>query len=191
MTDWAALVPLKQGVESKSRLREALEPAERMALVSAMAARVMTCLSNVNTINSLYLLAPTEVSEWPSHWLPDSGRGLNPELESARAQLGNRPLLVIHADLPHLTVQDVQALLTAADHRGCAFAPDRHGRGTNAVALRDANPFRFAFGRDSLTPHRQQRPGAAIVERAALGFDIDTPADLAELHDMCAARLKS
>ena len=33
--------------------------------------------------------------------------------------------------------------------------------------------------------------GAAIVERAALGFDIDTPADLAELHDMCAARLKS
>ena len=191
MTDWAALVPLKQGVDSKSRLREALEPAERMALASAMAARVMTCLSNVNAINSLYLLAPTEVSEWPSHWLPDSGRGLNPELESARAQLGNRPLLVIHADLPHLTVQDVQALLTAADDRGCAFAPDRHGRGTNAVALRDANPFRFAFGRDSLTPHRQQRPGAAIVERAALGFDIDTPADLAELHDMCAARLKS
>ena len=191
MTDWAALVPLKQGVESKSRLREALEPAERMALASAMAARVMTCLSNVNAINSLYLLAPTEVSEWPSHWLPDSGRGLNPELESARAQLGNRPLLVIHADLPHLTVQDVQALLTAADDRGCAFAPDRHGRGTNAVALRDANPFRFAFGRDSLTPHRQQCPGAAIVERAALGFDIDTPADLAELHDMCAARLKS
>jgi len=189
--DWAALVPLKQGVESKSRLREALEPAERMALASAMAARVMTCLSNVNAINSLYLLAPTEVSEWPSHWLPDSGRGLNPELESARAQLGNRPLLVIHSDLPHLTVQDVQALLTAADDRGCAFAPDRHGRGTNAVALRDANPFRFAFGRDSLTPHRQQRPGAAIVERAALGFDIDTPADLAELHDMCAARLKS
>ena len=35
MTDWAALVPLKQGVESKSRLREALEPAERMALASA------------------------------------------------------------------------------------------------------------------------------------------------------------
>ena len=188
MTNWAALVPLKQGAESKTRLGEALEPAERMALASAMAGRVMTCLSNVNAINSLYLLAPTEVSEWPSHWLPDSGRGLNPELESARAQLGNRPLLVIHADLPHLTVQDVQALLTAADDCGCAFAPDRHGRGTNAVALRDANPFRFAFGRDSLMPHRQQRPGAAIVERAALAFDIDTPADLAELHDMFSAR---
>tara|TARA_A100001391_G_scaffold183895_1_gene151438 strand:- start:643 stop:1218 length:576 start_codon:yes stop_codon:yes gene_type:complete len=191
VTDWAALVPLKQGVDSKSRLREALEPAERMALASAMAARVMTCLSNVNAIGSLYLLAPTEVSEWPSRWLPDNGGGLNPELARARAQLGNRPLLVIHADLPHLTVQDVHTLLAAADDRGCAFAPDRHGRGTNAVALRDANPFRFAFGRDSLMLHRQQRPRAAIVDRAALGFDIDTPADLAELHDIGPARLKS
>ncbi|BBF71569.1 MAG: 2-phospho-L-lactate guanylyltransferase [Sphingobium sp.] len=188
MTDWAALVPLKQGVESKSRLRDALEPAERMALASAMAARVMTCLSKADAINSLYLLAPTVVPEWPSHWLPDSGRGLNPELEGARAQLGNRPLLVIHADLPHLTVEDVQALLAAADECGCAFAPDRHGRGTNAVAIRDANPFRFAFGQDSLMSHRQQRPAAAIVERAALGFDIDTPADLAGLHEMFSAR---
>ena len=118
MTDWAALVPLKQGVDSKSRLREALEPAERMALASAMAARVMTCLSNVNAIGSLYLLAPTEVSEWPSRWLPDNGGGLNPELARARAQLGNRALLVIHADLPHLTVQDVHTRLAAADDRG-------------------------------------------------------------------------
>ena len=54
-----------------------------------------------------------------------------------------------------------------------------------------ANPFRFAFGRDSLMLHRQQRPRAAIVDRAALGFDIDTPADLAELHDIGPARLKS
>lgn len=187
MTDWAALVPLKQGAESKSRLQDVLEPAERVALAFAMATRVISCLSNVNAINSLYLLAPAEVSEWPVQWLPDSGKGLNPELQGARAQLGNRPMLVIHADLPHLTVQDIQALLDAADDCGCAFAPDRHGRGTNAVALRDANPFRFAFGRDSLMLHRQQRSGAAIVERAALGFDIDTPADLAELHDMFSA----
>lgn len=181
MTDWAALVPLKQGAESKSRLGQALEPTERMALASAMAARVMTCLSHVNAINSLYLLAPTPVSEWSSHWLPDGGRGLNPELENARERLGKRPLLVIHADLPCVTVEDVQLLLAAADDCGCAFAPDRHGRGTNAVAIRDADPFRFAFGQDSLISHRRQRPAAAIVERAGLGFDVDTPADLAQL----------
>ena len=115
MTDWAALVPLKQGAESKSRLQDVLEPAERVALAFAMATRVISCLSNVNAIDSLYLLAPAEVSEWPVRWLPDSGKGLNPELQGARAQLGNRPMLVIHADLPHLTVQDIQALLDAAD----------------------------------------------------------------------------
>jgi 2-phospho-L-lactate guanylyltransferase len=36
--------------------------------------------------------------------------------------------------------------------------------------------------------HRQQRPAAAIVERASLGFDVDTPADLAELQDIFSAR---
>ena len=40
-------------------------------------------------------------------------------------------------------------------------------------------------------PCPKQRPRAAIVDRAALGFDIDTPADLAELHDIGPARLKS
>jgi len=180
---WAAIVPWKQGDDSKSRLSGVLGLAARRALASAMAAEVIARLSEIDAIHSLYLLSPAAVPEWPSQWLPDAGRGLNLELAAARDRLGKGPFVVIHADLPCLTADDVACLLAAAETKGSAFAPDRHGRGTNAVALTDGQPFRFAFGPDSLTSHRQQRPNAAIVERTGLGFDLDTPADLDRLKN--------
>lgn len=182
MNGWAALVPWKQGDDSKSRLGGVLAPAKRMALASSMAAEVVARLSEVDAIRSLYLLAPGAIPEWPSQWLRDEGRGLNKELNAARDQLGKVPFVVIHADLPCLTKQDVESLLAAAGSNGAAFAPDRHGCGTNAVAIADGRPFHFAFGPDSFVAHRQQRPDAAIIECAGLGFDVDTPADLDQLN---------
>jgi len=140
-------------------------------------------LSTVRAVDALYLLAPAAVPAWPTRWLPDGGRGLNSELATARATLGKRPFVIIHADLPRLTTEDVAYLLAAAEANGAAFAPDRHGRGTNAVALADVDPFRFAFGPHSLIAHKQQRPDAAIVERDGLGFDVDTPLDLHQWND--------
>jgi 2-phospho-L-lactate guanylyltransferase len=93
---------------------------------------------------------------------------------------------ILSADvmLPCLTADDVACLLTATAARGTAFAPDRHGQGTNAVALADSRAFQFAFGPDSLAHHRHQRTDAAIIARAGLGFDVDTPSDLDQYRDM-------
>jgi 2-phospho-L-lactate guanylyltransferase len=98
--------------------------------------------------------------------------------------LGNVPIIVVHADLPCLTVDDVVYLLAAAAASGAAFALDRHGRGANAVALADGSPFQFAFGPDSLAEHRQQCTDAAIIVRAGLGFVVDTLNDLGKYRDM-------
>jgi 2-phospho-L-lactate guanylyltransferase len=181
---WTAIVPWKQGPDTKSRLSATLDRSERQALASTMAQAVITCLSGVESVATVHLLAPAAVPPWPCHWLRDKGRGLNAELAAARADLGHRPVVIIHADLPCLTAQDVACLLDAAGTTGAAFAPDRHGRGTNAIALADGRPFQFAFGPDSLAHHRLQRTDAAIIARPGLGFDVDTAHDLHQWRDM-------
>src|SRR3546814_2288363 len=62
-------------------------------------------------------------------------------------------MIFIHGDLPLLVPEEIEALIQAAGG-GCALAPDRHGSGTNAIALMAAAPFEFAFGENSLALHR-------------------------------------
>ena len=65
-----------------------------------------------------------------------------------------------------------------------AIAPDRHGRGTNALSLPlpEAEGFTFAFGPDSFALHNLEaaRLGLKIEEihSPGLACDIDEPADL-------------
>lgn len=177
---WTAIVPWKQGPDTKSRLRGVLDLTQRMALAAAMARHVIHRLAEVDAIGSVYLLAPTAAAGWPCQWLPDDRRGLNYGIATARHRLGRQRFVIVHADLPMLAKGDVECLLAAAEKAGAAFAPDRHGRGTNALALADSDPFEFVFGQDSFIRHRGQRIGAVVVENRGLGFDIDLPTDLQE-----------
>lgn len=181
---WTALVPLKRGAERKTRLAAHLSPAARIALSDRMASHVVAVLNATPAIDRVLLLAPEPVPELAAIWQPDEGRGLSPELDAAFA-LHDAPLLVIHGDLPLVETQDIIALLSAAESGGIAIAPDRHGAGTNAVAIFRPGPFAFAFGAESLTRHLAAAgPNAVEVCRPRLSLDVDTPADLVE-----AARL--
>lgn len=170
--NWTAIVPLKLGVERKSRLAGRLSQPEREQLADRVAQHVLDTLAHVPAISHVVVLAPRPFGD--AEWRKDEGRGLNAELSAARAAIAG-PLLVIHGDLPLLAVQDVDALLAAAPATGIAIAPDRHGGGTNAVALVDARPFEFAFGPSSRDLHA---PGAAEMVRPGLSHDLDTPDDL-------------
>ncbi len=189
MKRWTALMPMKQGLQAKSRLAAVLDGPERAALAEAMAAHVVCCLRAVREIGEVRLLAPEPAAALDATWLADAGRGLNAELASACANLSDGPVLVIHADLPKLAPDDVEALLSAADKAGAAIAPDRHEKGTNALALARNARCDFAFGSDSLARHRRLFPGAAIVRRPGLAFDLDTPDDLAEAREAGLLRL--
>lgn len=172
---WTALVPLKPQAERKSRLAERLDVAERATLSQRLFAHVASVLLSVDRIAEVIVLADCCPCGWTGGWVADHGQGLNAELQAA---VPKRPLLVIHADLPLLMATDVTALLDGATATGFAIAPDRHGSGTNALALADMRPFEFRFGADSFALHRVQAVEAAIVRRAGLGLDLDTPGDL-------------
>jgi 2-phospho-L-lactate guanylyltransferase len=174
---WTAVLPLKLGVDRKSRLASRLSPEERRLLSDQMAAIVMGCVEASASVDRMILLSPT-VAPGSWEWRRDEGRGLNAELTALRSDLGGTSMLVVHGDLPLLAPDDLDALIAAANN-GCALAPDRHGSGTNALALREGFPLAFAFGENSCDLHRASAgDGAGIVRRPGLMIDVDTPEDL-------------
>lgn len=179
MTGWTAVVPLKPASESKTRLNGAVSVAQRSDLVEAMARHVLAVLARVPAIQRIEVLSARRPEWWSGAWAQDHGRGLNAELAAWRAAFGAGPCVIVHGDLPLLSVADVEALLEAARAHGAAAATDTAGMGTNALAIADGAPFAFRFGAHSRAAHVQQAPEMAVLTREGLARDIDTPADLA------------
>lgn len=178
MRSWTALVPLKQAGLRKSRLGDRLSVSDRIRLSESLAHHVTTTARAVAGVSSVVLLSDTPTVWEGVEWIGDSGRGLNEELAEAATRLGNRPLIILPADLPWLDREDVLAMIQAA-RLGHAIAPDRHGLGTNGLALIAPCGFPFAFGENSFRAHVEAAgEGAAIVRRSGIAFDIDTASDL-------------
>ncbi len=180
MSSWTTILPLKLSADRKSRLAPVLTLEQRRELSDRMALHVVAQLRDVPAVDEIILLSPQPVAAWSVTHQLDHGRGLNAELVDLAARI-HGPLLVIHGDLPLVSAEDVSALIKAAEAAGSAIAPDRHGQGTNALALTIVPAdFAFAFGPDSFALHKQRLGDTlAIVERGGLACDIDTPNDLA------------
>lgn len=170
---WTAIVPIKPPDDRKTRL--AGSAVDRRELTDRLLAHVLSVLCGHDEIERVAILSGQAHEGFL--WLEDRGRGLNEELEAARTA-AQTDILVVHADLPLISRDDVSALLLAARERGGAFAPDRHRTGTNALALPRDLPFAFRFGSDSCALHAAQLSSEAAVERPGLALDIDTPDDL-------------
>jgi len=174
---WTALVPIKPAGARKTRLAGRLTPAERDRLSEAMFRHVLGVLQRVTLVGRTAVLCAGDGPGGAVLHIRDEGRGLNAELEAARALCGGRHVVVLHADLPFVIEAEIAALLRGAGADGAALSPDRHGAGTNAIALAGAGAFGFAFGEASLARHLA-RPGTRMIRRRGLALDVDTPADL-------------
>lgn len=176
---WTAVIPFK-GSERKTRLASIFSPAQRSRFSQQLLQLVCDALAACRDVE-IILLSDIRASGWTGSFIQDEGRGLNAELAAVARGRPGRRLLIIHADLPLLCPSDVSALIDEADKAGCAIAPDRHGSGTNALALVDPEGFAFQFGPGSMARHvRASGETAGIVERVGLSFDIDTPEDYFE-----------
>ena len=158
-----------------------MSAARREELVAAMAARVLAVLGKVDAIGRIVVLAPSRPEYWGGELAVDGGLGLNAEIAAWRSRNAADPLIVVQGDLPLVTPRDVGELVTRARRLGGALAIDRHGTGTNAVALDGGAAFEFRFGPGSGTLHSAQLADGAVVRRKGLASDIDCPADLALL----------
>ena len=194
MSVWA-LVPVKARAAGKQRLAAVLDEAARVRLVRAMLAHVLEVLRGCRQLDGIAVLTP-DPQALPAGivWLADAAADMNGAVQAgltALAARGARHAAVISADLPRLTVGEVAALLAAGLENGVALASDRHGSGTNALALSLPARFRPQFGSGSLARHlaqaRELSLSAAHLTLPGLAFDIDAPEDLALLQQQDGA----
>ena len=193
MSCWA-LVPVKTRAEGKRRLSAVLDEAARMSLVRAMLGHVLSALRRSPVVDAIAVTTP-ERDTLPADilLLPDPGRGVNDALQAGLVELAARGatrVAVVAADLPLITPEDVAGLLAASAATGIALAADRHGTGTNAVALVMPSSFRPQFGTGSLARHvaESMRCGITpgVVRLPGLEFDVDDPEDLVLLRERAA-----
>lgn len=177
MRPWTVLVPLKAAAGRKSRLAGRLSQGERREITNHLFEHVVSTIAACSAVHRVVALAAECPPGWSGPLVVDQGRGLNTELTEATLFLDEPRLAIIHADLPQLSMHDVAVLLATADALGAAIAPDRHGSGTNALALHFTQSFCFAFGPGSFGRHAMHLPSAGIVRRPGLAFDLDTPED--------------
>lgn len=118
--------------------------------------------------------------------LLDSDFEINTAVTRATRELRARgcagAVLVVHADLPFLTPEDVGALVAECRNDSVVAAPDWTGNGTNALAFPLARDVVPRYGPASLAAHREAARAAglsfAVVRRPGLAEDIDEPAQL-------------
>ena len=162
------------GPGGKTRLE--LSPGEREELSLAMLADVIAAATSVGRA---WVVSPEPVSG--TDWLPDPGGGQGAAVEAALLEIAPGPVLVVNADLPSLTADDLLALAAATPRHGVAIAAAKDGT-TNALGLSDTTLFAPLYGEDSATRFRShaEQAGHAVVDvvRPGLTDDVDTLADL-------------
>jgi 2-phospho-L-lactate guanylyltransferase len=93
--------------------------------------------------------------------------------------------LVLPADIPLVSPEDIENIFSAAEHSATVLAPSASGRGTNAVLRRPADLFPLRFGNDSFLPHlavaRATGQPVQVLHLPRVGLDVDEPTDVSDL----------
>ncbi len=190
MTLWA-IVPVKPLRRGKSRLAGILDEDERTELNRALLQHSLETLSGVPGVNEVLVVSrdPNALAiarELGARTVQEDGAPhLNTALKRATvvAQVyATQGVLILPADLPLVTREDIQALLDrAVKPPVVVIAPDRHGKGTNALVIAPAGLIEYDFGENSFQRHceRVKQAGARleVVELPSLGLDLDEPED--------------
>ena len=201
MTLWA-IVPVKPLRRGKSRLAGTLTEDERTALNQHLLERTLKVLFTLKELDQVLVVsrdpqALTIARNQGAKTVQEDGQPhLNTALKRATvmAQVhSTQGVLVLPADLPLLTPSDVRVLIDrAVKPPVVVIAPDRHGKGTNALLMVPPGQIEYDFGEGSFQRHcdRATKSGARleIVELHALGLDLDLPEDLEMINKLEAAK---
>ncbi len=200
MALWA-IVPVKPLRHGKSRLAEVLSQDERADLNQRLLVHTLDTLGIIPEIDQVLVVSrdPAALALARDHGARTVQENGSNELNLAltRATVVARSyitgsVLILPADLPLLTPEDVRAMLDKAINPPVVVVtPDRHRLGTNALLVSPVGLIEYEFGPGSFQRHCQRaiEKGARleICELPSLALDVDMPEDLA----MIEAQLES
>lgn len=197
MTLWA-IVPVKPLRRGKSRLSSALTDNERAELNQKLLEQTLMTLSSLKELDQVLVVSrdPQALTIARNHGAKTIQEDGQPQLNTAltRATVlaqvqAIQGVLILPADLPLLTKEDVLTLIDrAAKPPVVVIAPDRHKKGTNALLMVPPALIDYEFGEDSFQKHseRAKQAGARleVVELPSLALDVDVPEDLEIVRKM-------
>ncbi len=187
-----AVVPVKGFARGKSRLQGVLSDSVRAAFARGLFEHVMSTLERTTRIAGILVVTEDDdVAQTAEarglRVLRDPAAGtLANVVDSGLAHavsLGAGAAFVCMADLPHLTVSDVDAVLDQLVDHDVVLTPDLVRAGTNVLCLTPADLMPSCFGRaDSFAQHLSRATSlnlrVQVLERHGLCFDVDDPTDL-------------
>lgn len=209
MTTWA-IIPVKPLRYGKSRLSDILTPDERAQLTTKMLRRTLQVLNNVTGIFRTLVISrdPVALKIAREYGAYTYGEGDKQDLNVALTRAAHiaaaqeaTGLLIVPADLPLITVEDVEMMLAGVaptmsrvrsrDYsngtihfhhpRTVAICPDRKKDGTNALYVSPPLGFTFRYGEGSFDRHLEEAEQlgmkSRIVHAPGLKFDLDTEED--------------
>lgn len=189
-----AILPVKRFAAAKQRLAAGIDDERRIAVIAAMLEDVLEAIGDVRPVERTIVvtsepraveLATTAGCEIVAD--PDEGGHSGAALAgvSRARELGAECALLLPIDCPLLDPRELERLLTGLPGRYAAIVPDRHGTGTNALALAPPGAIEPSFGEGSCARHvaaaREAGLPYSVEELPSLGLDLDTPADVIAL----------
>lgn len=195
MSVWA-IVPVKPLRRGKSRLASVLSVNERAQLNRAFLLHTLEVLKQTPQLEQILVVSRDTAAlalarKIGVRTLQEKGDSqLNLALQRATVLLQAyrvSHVLVLPADLPLLSVEDVEALLAAGETTPVlVLAPDRHREGTNGLLMSPPGLVPYCHGPGSFTRYlaaaQEVNAPVTIIERPGLALDIDWPEDLALLR---------
>jgi 2-phospho-L-lactate/phosphoenolpyruvate guanylyltransferase len=196
-----AILPVKRFAEAKRRLSAGLDDERREALVAAMLEDTLEAIGGARSVERTIVVtgdprAQEIVAASAAEVLPDpsdDGHVVAALAGIARAEAdGAECAMLLPGDCPLLEPRELDRLLTGLPASYVAIVPDRHGTGTNALALAPPGAIEPAFGEGSCARHvaaaREAGVPYAVEETPSLALDLDTPADVIAITRELEAR---
>jgi 2-phospho-L-lactate guanylyltransferase len=191
------IIPVKSLPTAKQRLSPLLPAAVRRQLVLAMLQAVLAAAAAARGVHKVLVVTPdADVAELAKAHAAEvlrerRGRGLNAAVRAglaAAAAAGARRALVLPADVPLVSAEELGSLLQSAAvgaEARVTLVPAADGEGTNGLLLAPPQAMQPAFGPGSYVRHLSQalakRIDVEVLHLPGLAADIDQPRDLNRL----------
>ncbi len=188
-----AVITIKRFDSAKQRLAESLDPDRRRKLAEAMLADVLAAVGRARRLAGTIVVTGEDRAREMAVAAgatvvddPDEGHSGAAVRGADRAvELGADRVVLLPGDCPLLDPRELDRLLTGMPSPWLAVVPDRHGTGTNSLAIAPPDSITPAFGEGSCERHLELARRAGIPhtrERVeSLALDLDTPADVIAL----------
>lgn len=195
--DVTIVLPVKKLSSAKSRLEPVLSADDRRCLVLDMFSHVLSvCVSALDPIRVLVVSCDEIVGERAANagasWIRDPEAGLNRSLVAVFEACWRRDEtpLYLPCDLPRLETADIRAIVAAGSDERVVLCSSRDGAGTNALMVPPKTPMDPELGAGSFERHLAIATAlgyeVVVCELPRVAFDVDTPADWADLHAVSA-----